>query len=139
VRRTAAYWRYDTAHEMAVLNQIWTTLSPLTNLFTPQQKLTSKTRTGAKVTKKYDTAQTPYQRLLAHHPGVLDKKTHNYQPNGSKRPTPPRPAATSPTCRRPSLAWSRAKSHPARQTERRLPLPGNTGRVNDQPPAGILT
>jgi len=26
---------------MAVLNQIWTTLSPLTNLFTPQQKLHS--------------------------------------------------------------------------------------------------
>ena len=36
------------------------------NLFTPQQKLLSKTRTGAKVTKIYDTAQTPYQRLLAH-------------------------------------------------------------------------
>ena len=49
-----------------MLNQIWPTLSPLINLFTPQQKLVSKTRTGAKVTKRYDTAQTPYQRLLAH-------------------------------------------------------------------------
>ncbi len=29
--------------------------SPLTNLITPQQKLLSKTRVGAKVTKKYDT------------------------------------------------------------------------------------
>ncbi len=47
---------------MAVLNQIWTTLSPLTNLFTPQQKLVSKTRVGAKVTKKYDTATTPHRR-----------------------------------------------------------------------------
>jgi hypothetical protein len=78
---------------MAVLNQIWTTLSPLTNLFTPQQKLTSKTRTGAKVTKKYDTAQTPYQRLLAHHPGVLDKRrttTSQTVRNDQPRPGPPR-------------------------------------------------
>jgi hypothetical protein len=71
VRRTAGYWRYETRHEMAVLNQIWTALSPLTNLFTPQQKLISKTRAGAKVTKTYDTAQTPHQRLLTH-PHALD-------------------------------------------------------------------
>lgn len=70
-RRTAGYWRYETPREMAVLNQIWTALSPLTNLFTPQQKLISKTRIGAKVTKRYDTAATPYQRLLAH-PDALD-------------------------------------------------------------------
>lgn len=71
VRRTAGYWRYETRHEMAVLNQIWTALSPLTNLFTPQQKLATKTRVGAKVTKTYDTAQTPHQRLLTH-PDALD-------------------------------------------------------------------
>jgi transposase InsO family protein len=71
-RRTAGYWRYQTPGQMAVLNQIWTTLSPLTNLFTPQQKLVSKTRQGAKVTKKHDTAQTPYQRLLGH-PDQLDE------------------------------------------------------------------
>ena len=41
------------------------------NLFTPQQKLISKTRVGAKVSKKYDKAQTPYQRLLGH-PVALD-------------------------------------------------------------------
>jgi hypothetical protein len=74
-RRTVGYWRYDTASELALLNQIWPILSPLINLFTPQQKLISKTRTGAKVSKRYDTAQTPYQRLLAHaatDPNVLD-------------------------------------------------------------------
>ena len=42
------------------------------NLSTPQQKLRTKTRVGAKVTETYDRAQTPYQRLLSH-PGVLDK------------------------------------------------------------------
>ena len=58
-RRTVGYWRYDTAGELAVLNQIWPALSPLINLFTPQQKLLSKTRTGAKVTKRYDTRKPP--------------------------------------------------------------------------------
>jgi transposase InsO family protein len=65
-RRTIGYWRYDTPSELALLNQIWPILSLLINLFTPQQKLISKTRTGAKVSKRYDRAQTPYQRLLAH-------------------------------------------------------------------------
>jgi hypothetical protein len=64
-RRTVGYWRYDTAGEIELLNQIWPTLSVLINLFTPQQKLISKTRHGAHVTKRYDPAQTPYQRLLA--------------------------------------------------------------------------
>ena len=70
-RRTVGYWRYETPREMAVLNQIWAALSPLTNLFTPQQKLVSKVRVGAKITKTYDTARTPYQRLLDH-PDALD-------------------------------------------------------------------
>jgi len=70
-RRTVGYWRYDTPGEVALLNQIWAALSPLINLFTPQQKLLTKTRAGAKVTKTYDSAQTPYQRLLAH-PEALD-------------------------------------------------------------------
>jgi hypothetical protein len=74
-RRTVGYWRYDTAGELQLLNQIWPVLSLLINLFTPQQKLVSKTRTGAKVAKRYDTAMTPYQRLLTHaasDPLVLD-------------------------------------------------------------------
>jgi len=70
-RRTVGYWRYDTPGEIAILNQIWPTLSPLINLFTPQQKLLTKTRVGAKVIKTYDKARTPYQRLLAHS-DVLD-------------------------------------------------------------------
>jgi hypothetical protein len=71
-RRTVGYWRYDTPSEVALLNQIGAALSPVINLFTPQQKLLTKTRIGAKVTKTYDTAQTPYQRLLAH-PEAVDE------------------------------------------------------------------
>ncbi|MBA3620668.1 MAG: integrase, partial [Acidothermales bacterium] len=94
-RRTAGYWRYQTPGEMTVLNQIRTALSPLTNLFTPQQKLLSKTRVGAKITKKYDTAQTPYQRLLTH-PEHLDdidaellaKRLHTTNPAALRRQVP---------------------------------------------------
>ena len=50
-RRTVGYWRYDNHRELALLNQIWPVLSPVINLFTPQQKLVSKTRVGAKVSK----------------------------------------------------------------------------------------
>lgn len=92
VRRTVGYWRYDTAREMALLNQIWTALSPLTNLFTPQQKLVSKTRAGAKVIKKYDTAKTPYRRLLDHADladpvdlKLLAKKIHTANPAQLRR------------------------------------------------------
>lgn len=70
-RRTVGYWRYDTPGEVALLNRIWTALSPVINLFLPQQKLLTKTRIGAKVSKRYDIAQTPYQRLLSH-PDALD-------------------------------------------------------------------
>ncbi|MEJ7665280.1 MAG: hypothetical protein WKG07_40025 [Hymenobacter sp.] len=35
------------------------------NFFQPSVKLVSKERKGSQVTKKYDKAQTPYQRVLA--------------------------------------------------------------------------
>lgn len=65
VRKTVGYYRYDTAAELELLGQIYEVLRLQTNFFSPSQKLISKTRHGAKVTKRYDTAQTPYQRVLA--------------------------------------------------------------------------
>ena len=72
VRRNVGYYRYDTSRELDLLNQLWPITAELTNLFTPQQKLISKTRVGAKVTKKYDTATSPAARLLRDHPDALD-------------------------------------------------------------------
>ena len=60
VRTVVGYHRYDTAAEMLLLNEIWQLQSQLTNYFYPQQKLISKVRDGAKVTKKYDTAVTRF-------------------------------------------------------------------------------
>jgi Integrase core domain len=71
VRRAAGYFRYDSPRELELLNRLWTAQTQLMNLFVPQQKLVSKTRVGAKVAKRYDTATTPAQRLLRDHPDVV--------------------------------------------------------------------
>jgi hypothetical protein len=66
VRRAVGYRRYDTTDELQTLNALYDQLRLITNYFIPQAKLVSKTRDGAKVTKRYDTPKTPYQRLLEH-------------------------------------------------------------------------
>jgi transposase InsO family protein len=66
VRTVVGYHRYDTPAELALLNEIWTLQSLMTNYFCPQQKLISKVRDGAKVTKKYDRPATPRHRAAGH-------------------------------------------------------------------------
>lgn len=65
VRHAVGYARYDTPADVTNLNQLYKLLRLETNFFTPQQKLVSKIRDGATVTKTHDTAQTPYQRAIA--------------------------------------------------------------------------
>ena len=65
VRQHVGYLRYDTDAELAVLGELYGRLRLFVNFFQPQMKLVAKTRTGAKVTKHYDTATTPYRRALA--------------------------------------------------------------------------
>lgn len=66
VRELVGYYRYDTPAELAKLNEIWDLDAVFANYFLPQQKLVFKQRTGAKVTKRHDTAATPHQRAIAH-------------------------------------------------------------------------
>src|SRR6476646_7517184 len=66
VRTVVGYHRYDTATELLLLNEIWQLQSKLTNYFYPQQKLISKIRHGAKVSKKHDKASTPFHRAIDH-------------------------------------------------------------------------
>jgi hypothetical protein len=66
VRELVGYLRYDTPAELELLNQIWELDRVFTNYLLPQQKLISKTRHGAKVSKKHDQPQTPHQRAIAH-------------------------------------------------------------------------
>ena len=66
VRTVVGYHRYDTPAELQLLNRIWVLQSQITNYFLPQQKLLSKTRDGAKITKKYDRPTTPQRRAELH-------------------------------------------------------------------------
>ncbi len=75
VRIVVGYHRYDTSAELLLLNKIWVLQSKLTNYFYPQQKLVSKVRVGAKVSKKYDTATTPYRRAEHHQTVTAENKT----------------------------------------------------------------
>jgi hypothetical protein len=65
IRQHTGYLRYDTDRELQVLRELYTHLRLLVNFFQPSSKLLDKTREGAKVVKRYDTARTPYQRVLA--------------------------------------------------------------------------
>ncbi|HEX7295096.1 MAG TPA: transposase family protein [Pyrinomonadaceae bacterium] len=65
VRRAVGYQRYDTELQLQLLNELYATLRLYTNFFQPTMKLQSKERVGSKVIKRYDRAQTPYQRVLA--------------------------------------------------------------------------
>ncbi|MEW6058617.1 MAG: transposase family protein [Actinomycetota bacterium] len=64
VRQAVGYARYDTSAELECLNELYAVLRLYVNFFQPQMRLVSKTRHGAKVTRRYDTARTPYQRIL---------------------------------------------------------------------------
>ena len=71
VRRRVGYGRFASKAAYALLEHLYRLASLHTNFFQPTCKLVSKERVGAKVHKKYDIAQTPYQRLLK--TGVLDQ------------------------------------------------------------------
>jgi hypothetical protein len=71
VRRLIGYDRYVSKLAYECLGRIYSLVRVYINFFQPTMKLISKTRHGAKVHKVYETAQTPYQRLLKL--GVLNK------------------------------------------------------------------
>ena len=64
VRRLIGYDRYNSRAALEALNRTYDLLRLYVNFFQPVMKLVAKTRHGAKVHKVYDTAQTPYRRLL---------------------------------------------------------------------------
>jgi hypothetical protein len=65
VRRLVGYDRFSSRAALAVLHRLYGLLRLQHNFFRPVRKLVSKRRVGSKVIKRYDAAQTPYQRVLA--------------------------------------------------------------------------
>jgi hypothetical protein len=72
VRRMVGYDRYATKAALGALAGVYEALVLYANFFAPLRKVVAKERLGAKVKKRFDTARTPYQRLLAS--GVLGEE-----------------------------------------------------------------
>lgn len=64
VRKNAFYWRYDTAEERELLNELWRLVSLKLNFFTPTKKPVgySETKSGRR-RRIYDAPATPWQRV----------------------------------------------------------------------------
>ncbi len=75
IRRLIGYDRYEGLDAYNALSELYATLRLYVNFFQPSLKLVHKKRDGAKVTKKYDKAKTPCQRLLLSKDITEDIKT----------------------------------------------------------------
>ncbi len=64
VRRLVGYDRFEGRAAWEALAQLYCVLRQYINFFQPSLKLLAKERLGAKVSKRYDRAKTPYQRIL---------------------------------------------------------------------------
>jgi hypothetical protein len=64
VRHTVGYDRWETEQELALLESIYDDVRLYINCFQPSLKLIAKERIGNQTLKRYDTARTPYQRIL---------------------------------------------------------------------------
>ena len=64
VRRLVGYDRYSSKEALDQLNRVYQLVRSYVNFFQPVMQLQHKTRHGARVHKVYDTARTPYRRLL---------------------------------------------------------------------------
>ena len=69
VRKLIGYDRYSSRAASAQLGRVLPLIADYLNVCQPVRRVVATERVGARVRKRYDTAQTPYQRLLA--AGVL--------------------------------------------------------------------
>ena len=76
VRRFVGYDRFEGVEPCRILTELYRYLRLYINFFQPSMKTDrEKKRQGAKVIRKYDQAQTPYQRVLAGATLSADTKT----------------------------------------------------------------
>lgn len=65
IRRFLGYTRIDCTKAIPVMNEFYRVLGLYLNHFIPGRKCIEKVRIGSKYRRRYDQAQTPYQRVLA--------------------------------------------------------------------------
>jgi hypothetical protein len=66
VRHTVGYDRWESEEDYLLLQSIYQDLRLYINFFQPVLKLIAKERVGTQTIRRYDDAQTPYQRVMAH-------------------------------------------------------------------------
>ena len=64
VRRIVGYYRFEGEAARMVMTDLYEQYNALVNFFFPSMKIIAKKRIDANVIKKYDTAKTPYCRLM---------------------------------------------------------------------------
>jgi len=122
VRRLVGYQRLE-APALAALERIHELSRDYVNFLHPVRKLTEKVRRGARITRRYDAAQTPYRRLLA--TGVMPRKT--------ERQLTVRWAAVNPLRLKLELE-SAQRTLAERAVQPIIAHPPSVGRVMRQPP-----
>lgn len=65
IRRIVGYTRFDDPRHVAILNELYDVLEDYINFFIPSLKCVEKVRILSRKIRRYDTAQTAYQRVLA--------------------------------------------------------------------------
>lgn len=76
VRHLIGYDRLESHEQLALLQGIYQDWRLYVNFFQPVLKLVGKEHIGNKVIRKYDTARTPYQRVLERDELSLARKAH---------------------------------------------------------------
>lgn len=76
VRRLIGYDRYESDQALALFEAIYQDWRLYVNFFQPVLKLVEKRRVGSKLLKKYDTARTPFQRVLESPDVAHETKEH---------------------------------------------------------------
>jgi Integrase core domain len=64
VRQMVGYDRYEGPRAARQMQTLYDHLRPYVNYFQPLMKMTTKRRIGSRLYKQYDTARTPYHRVL---------------------------------------------------------------------------
>ncbi|MBI2053433.1 MAG: hypothetical protein HYT41_01675 [Candidatus Sungbacteria bacterium] len=66
VRHVVGYTRFDDPRHAGLLNELYDILENYVNFFIPSMVCVKKERIGSRMIRRYDTAKTAYQRVLAH-------------------------------------------------------------------------
>lgn len=133
MRRMVGYDRYEGSAACEKLGELYGVLRLYQNYFQPSQKLSDKKRVGAKVTKKYEVAQTPYQRLLKSELVTGEQKEKLREEDGKLDPLRLYQEVERKQQGWWSLALTRIVSAPTNQAEKPLPPEMRYYRKNEQP------